>query len=82
MKVPDWFLAYLPPKEDSMTTRRYDMIHDANSGNWKMARSPKGQYVPFIDYDKLARTLDATESAYIALQKEMDERDEREAKGL
>ncbi len=36
-----------------MNLRRYDMVHDTHSGNWKMAKRADGQYVPFIDVEKL-----------------------------
>lgn len=39
--------------------RRYDMTNDQNNPvAWKMTRTPEGQYVPFIDVEKLKKERD------------------------
>lgn len=46
--------------------RRYDMTHDPHSGNWKMARSDQGQYVPWVDVERLQADHEHTTARYVA----------------
>ncbi len=67
----------MPAKE---SVRRYNFVHDDNSGQWKMTRAADGQYVPFIDFEKMKNERDLAVDAYNDLRQELNERDERESK--